>query len=131
MGCSLTVTTEWVAQSLKTFSERAFLSPGTEEACRIVAGRELPQLQCASCGSSTKSRGSISLVLSAKHKTPLANVMENQASVCLGAGGVWSLFALKAWSIFLTWAKASHEICLPEPEAAASTWEGVEFAVAL
>ena len=71
-------------------------------------------------------------MLSTKHKTPLANVTENRMSVCLGVEGVWSLFAPKAWRVFLTLAKASsHEISLPEPEAAASTWEGTEFAVAL
>lgn len=52
--------------------------------------------------------------------------------VCLGAEGFWSLFAPKAWRVFLTLAKASsHEISLSEPEAAASPWEGTDFAVAL
>lgn len=51
-------------------------------------------------------QGSISLGLSIKHKTPLADVTKNHTSVCLGVEGVWSLF--------LPLAKAStHKISLP------------------
>lgn len=62
--------------------------------------------------SSTKSRGAFPHF---KHKTPLADVTKNHASVCLGIEGVWSLF--------LPLAKAStHKISLPREAIGATDY---------